>query len=167
MLYRAMLTQRRLRQLLRYDPNTGGWRWRVSRGRVRAGDVAGTENDDGYRIIRIDCRRYLSSRLAVLYMTGSWPAHLVDHEDLDRTNDRWENLRPATYWQNLYNQPKRRANTTGYKCVYLNRQRGKFYTRIKVAGKFHSLGYFNTAFEAHCAYRRAAHKFHGEFARTQ
>jgi hypothetical protein len=56
----------------------GVWRWRVSHGRARAGDVAGyiahpNHFRRGYRTIKIDRRNYCSNRLVVFYTTGEWP----------------------------------------------------------------------------------------------
>jgi hypothetical protein len=78
-----MLTVKRLRQVLSYDPDTGTWTWLVSTGRrVRVGGRAGAKKKRrGYWRIGIDGKYYASARLA--YMTGQWPPHLVDHIDRD------------------------------------------------------------------------------------
>ena len=80
-----MLTAKRLREVLSYDPDTGVWTWLISTGRrVRAGDQAGTKRKrHGRWRISIDGCYYASARLAFLYMTGKWPPHLVDHVDRD------------------------------------------------------------------------------------
>ena len=92
---KALLTADRLREILSYAPNTGEFRWLLTRGRARAGKIAGVVSVYGYRIIRVGGRDYRSARLAWLYMTGAWPLQLVDHIDLNRVNDRWSNLRAA------------------------------------------------------------------------
>ena len=38
--------------------------------------------------------------MAFLYVNGSFPSHVIDHRDTDGTNNRWDNLRPATNSQN-------------------------------------------------------------------
>jgi len=43
---RRRLTVERLHELLDYDPATGVFTWLEQRGRVKAGDVAGTITDD-------------------------------------------------------------------------------------------------------------------------
>ena len=70
-----MLTAKRLRKWLKYDPATGVFRWRANRhGRVEIGDVAGCiVQPKGHRVIGIDDGRYRANRLAWLYMTGKWP----------------------------------------------------------------------------------------------
>lgn len=68
----APLTQERLREVLRYYPHTGAWRWRVRMGRKMPGSWAGTINGTGRRIIGIDGKSYIAARLAILYVTGSW-----------------------------------------------------------------------------------------------
>jgi hypothetical protein len=79
-----MLTAKRLREVLFYDPDTGAWTWIVrTSSRVRAGSQAGILDDGRRWRIGIDDRHYTGSRLAYLYMTGKWPPHLVDHIDRD------------------------------------------------------------------------------------
>ena len=65
-----MLTANRLRNILKYAPATGVFRWKISAStRAPVGTIAGSRNGRGYRQIRIDGRPYSASRLAWLYMT--------------------------------------------------------------------------------------------------
>jgi hypothetical protein len=161
-----MLTQRRLKQLLRYDPSTGVWWWRVSRPGVAAGKEAGHLNDKGYWVIGIDGKSYYASRLAFLYTTGKWPRHQIDHRNLNGSDDRWKNLREATQSQNSCNT-RRRSNrdTCEYKGVALTSNRRRYQASIKVNGKSIYLGCRATPEKAHELYKAAAIKYHGEFAR--
>jgi hypothetical protein len=61
------LTAQRLREVVDYNPETGEFRWvAVSpyAHRVRIGDVAGTTNNQGYRMIRVDGSGRQAHRLA-------------------------------------------------------------------------------------------------------
>jgi hypothetical protein len=160
-----MLTQERLKEVLHYDPDTGIWIWLVSdTHRVRVGDRAGGIKETGYRTIGIDGKRYRSARLAVLYMTGKWPKEKVDHENLNKADDSWNNLREATHGENQRNKPARRDNKLGVKgvCKYFN----KFEAQIQADGKrFRSR--HNTKEEAQRAFEEMAKLLHGDFARTK
>lgn len=104
-----MITQDFLKDLLSYDPDTGKWIWKKRphiRSKQRPGDSAGSLTMKGYRHICIRGKRYYSSRLAFLYMTGEFPKDLVDHIDGDPRNDAWSNLREATYQQNGMNRKR-------------------------------------------------------------
>src|ERR1043166_2099295 len=127
---RPRLAPAGLRELLRYDAETGEFRWekRMSRS-VRAGDVAGVTDRDGYRRITIAGRIYPAHRLAWLYMTGTWCSVLVDHRDGDPSNNRWDNLRRATVSQNNANRRLHRNNKCGFKGVVRN-QWGRFCASI-------------------------------------
>ena len=92
----------RLHELLRPDAN-GTLRWRVDRGGVRAGSIAGTIRPDGYCQIMIDSHRYLAHRISWKMHHGSEPSEYVNHEDGDLSNNRPDNLREATKWQNNVN----------------------------------------------------------------
>lgn len=66
--------------------------------------------DNGRRQLRIASGFYYSSRLAWLYMTGSWPKDQIDHINRIKDDDRWENLREANQSQNSYNRDWAEAN---------------------------------------------------------
>ncbi len=158
------LTQSRLRALLHYDPDTGVWTWlaRSAPGsHVRVGDTAGTVHK-GYLRIKIECELYMAHCLAWLYMTGKWPQSEVDHRDCVPENIRWSNLRLASPRQNMGN--KRVRSICGLKGV-TQLPSGNWRATIKSeTGQVH-LGTFGCPDEAHAAYRAAADKLYGEFAR--
>lgn len=162
-----MLTAMRLREILRYDPETGLFTRLTDRGGRRAGEVAGSQRKDDRRIqIYVDNRNEMAHRLAWLYMTGEWPSEEVDHRDMNPSNNRWSNLRLASHSQNAMNRTKRSDNTTGLKGVYRHYKNGKFRAAIAANKKQYHLGVFDTREEAHAAYEAAAAKLHGEFARV-
>lgn len=160
----SKITQEQLKKFLHYNPDTGLFTWLLDRGSARAGDTAGSMDGQGYINIFLSGKSYCAHRLAYFYMTGSWPEHDIDHEDLDKANNRWLNLRPATDTQNEANKPLRADNTTGYKGVY--RAGNKFAAQIKVHGKQRKLGYFGTPERAHARYLEAANLAFGEYARA-
>ena len=102
------LTAERLRHLLLYLPETGGWFWLnpPNHNTRLLGCSAGTRHSDGYLMIRIRGKAYYSHRLAFLYMTGEWPLEEVDHIDRNPYNDAWVNLRKATSSLNKWNQER-------------------------------------------------------------
>jgi len=108
-----------------------------------------------------------ANRLAVFWMTGRWPKKFVDHKDVDNSNDRWSNLRHATPKQNGANQKLRSNNTTGFKGVSRTTGCDRFSAGIRVDGHRKHLGCFRTPELAHEAYKRAAKKFFGKFARFE
>jgi HNH endonuclease len=155
-----------LRSILSYDPVTGIFRWIASpnhrAGKINPGDEAGyIGSTKPYRYITIDGAAYSAHRLAWLYMTGSFPPHQVDHKDLNKTNNAWDNLRRATGNQNQANKPKTKQNTSGLKGV--NFLRGKWRAQITHNGKTMHIGVYDTLEDGHEAYCREAKRLHGEF----
>jgi hypothetical protein len=160
------LTQKRLKELLMYDPATGIFRWRVRcSGRDTIDSVAGYTNSDGYWKIDIDYRGYNASRLAWFYVTGRWPKDQIDHINTNRLDNRFENLRQASRNENARNRNVSKNKKSRLpKGVYYN---GKYYQAgIRVNGKQLYLGTFRTLALAVIAYAEAAKKLHGKFART-
>ncbi|MGP9790679.1 hypothetical protein [Roseinatronobacter sp. NSM] len=68
--------------------------------------------------------------------------------------------------QNQHNSPKSKNNTSGLKGAYFRKDTGKWFSAIMVNRKSYRLGQYETAEEAHDAYRKAAIRLHGEFARA-
>jgi hypothetical protein len=160
------LTQERLKELLSYDPLTGVFLWRGGQKKTVSGQVAGTVDKDGYIIICADQKLYRAHRLAWLWMTGEWPKGQIDHEDLDKRNNRFSNLRDATKSQNMRNLKCRSTSTTGLKGVQFDARRNLYYANITTEGRKTWLGYHATAELAAAAYRAAAAEQHQEFARV-
>lgn len=154
------MNQERLKEFLKYDPETGIFRWRSRpiNHRVDVGDVAGYSGERGVQI-RIDGVLHLAHRLAWLYMTGSFPKLHIDHKNGDPQDNRWKNLRDVSRSVNLQNQRHaRKNNTTGMLGVARNRNR--FKAVIVVKGAPINLGTFKTPEEAHEVYLEAKRKFH-------
>lgn len=162
------VTAETLRTILKYDPETGVFTRLTSTkaygGKREIGSVAGLLCPNGRWYIGIEGRRYAAHRLAWLYMTGDWPSE-VDHRDADPLNNRWLNLREATRAQNNSNVKLKSHNTSGIKGVCWDKKRGLWLAQIAVNKRHMHLGRFASKDDATDAYRRAAFKHHGEFAR--
>lgn len=155
------ITQSRLMEVLKYNPDTGGFAYRVSTGRCKAGSAAGTDNGNGYVRIIIDGQKYYAHRLAWLYMTGRMPDAQIDHVNMIRNDNRFLNLREASNGQNSANRPSR--TSCGLKGV---QKHGRAWRAQlwKDGGNFH-IGPFSTKEEAHAAYVAAHREVHGEYSR--
>ena len=155
------LTQSRLKEVLHYEPATGVFTWLVSRGNQKAGTPAGVAGR--YVAIGVDGTTYRAHRLAFLYMLGYIPA-LIDHEDMDKCNNRWSNLRVASGSDNQANKRVTARNKLGVKGVSRN---GKgFAAQLTKGGiKYRSTTY-PTIEQAAEAYAELARIHHGEYARS-
>jgi hypothetical protein len=157
------LTAERLREVLDYDAATGIFTWRVRRGPVRAGTVAGSVRATGYRYIKVDGFIHVASRLARFWVTGEYPETEVDHRNRDRADDRFINLHPATHSQNMFNKSVRRDNALGAKGVCWRGDLGKYRAMIWDGERQRHLGYFSNLADAIAARNKAAAELHGEF----
>jgi len=164
---RPLVTAEELRQLLHYDPLTGDFTWRVTRGRsAKAGALAG--HDCGVRsekrrvVIGLNGRLYRAGRLAWLYMTGQWPETLVDHKDGDYRNHRWLNLRDVDNTTNVENQRRaaRSNKSSGLLGVTWNKERGAWQAQIKVKRKTTVLGFDQDPHKAQRLYIEAKRRLH-------
>jgi hypothetical protein len=166
---RAAAEQLRARVMnwLRYDPFTGRFYWLAKpNNRIRVGAAAGKTRKDGYVVIKVEGKYFYAHQLVFLVMTGAVP-ELIDHKNRDRSDNRFENLRAATPTQSNANTAKRTGATSTLKGVHWAATHMLWRARIKVAGKYRSLGYFKTEQEAHEAYKAAAKDAFGEFSSIQ
>ena len=161
-----------VRSILSYNRQTGVLRWKrrndisKSNSAKHAGKRAGTRDSKGHRQIVIHDVAYMAHQLAWLIVTGQWPFYEIDHKNVKPDDNRWCNLRPATDTQNKCNEKIRKNSTTGKKGVSIRKNRpSPFVARITLHGKTYDLGRYKTREKAHAAYRKAAKKLHGNFAR--
>jgi hypothetical protein len=124
----------------------------------------------GYLTIKIKYKsiRYQAQAQRFIWaiMTGDWPKSRVDHENTVRLDNKWTNLRLATASQNAANAGTRVNNTSGVKGVSWDKCCKKWFAKITVDGKQIYLGVFETLDGAASAYKEAAERHFGEFART-
>lgn len=87
----------------------------------------------------------------------------VDHIHHNTLDNREHQLRPATMAEQIYNQPIRRNNTSGYKGV-TRFSPNRWLAQIRAKGKVIKLGSRESPVDAAHLYDEAATKYHGEFA---
>lgn len=164
MVKRPVLTPEQLRQLLRYEPDTGRLFWRTApvsffvAGRHSAerkclawnGKNAGKEalcyrdSPDSYAYGEIFGHKVYAHRVIVAMTTGAWPDGEVDHIDGDRSNNRENNLRAVTRRENALNKSLRRSNKSGAMGVYWDRARKKWAAEIFDRGVKVHIGRFDS-----------------------
>jgi hypothetical protein len=150
---KANLSLERLRSELTLEPETGHFRWRDPRKDGLSHGRAGYDIKGKYRGITIDGERYMEHRLAWLYVHGVWPTE-IDHINQDGLDNRLANLREVSRRTNSENQ--RFGRNGGLIGTSLYKRRAD----IRVDGKRISLGYFDTAEEAHETYVQAKRIYH-------
>ncbi len=153
-----MLTHARLLELVVYDPETG-WlqNTEISQRGRKKGAYVGTPDERDYLVLQLDGVRYYAHVVIWFYVKGIWPTHEIDHDDEDKSNNRWVNLRKANRSQNSCNRGALSNNKLGLKWV--SAKRNKFMARVGTD----NLGVFDTAQEAYVAASTYAKNKYGEF----
>lgn len=159
------ISHNELLDMLNYDEKTGEFWWKVAlSNRVRLDIPAGCLSKSlGYKVYRIHSNLYYGHVLAWFYVHRTWPVNTIDHIDGVKNNNRICNLREATKAEQTRNRKANKNNSTGYKGVSLCD--GKYKSQIKTRGRSYFLGLFDNPIDANEAYRVAAEKMFGEFAK--
>ncbi len=141
-----------LKEIIKYSPSTGIFRWRESRGNQYAGEGvrAGYVSSRGYRVIEIGGVRYLEHRLAWLLHYGKTPQKQIDHINGDRADNRISNLRESDNRDNSGNRECHRNGKLVGACYF--KARDNWMSTIRHQGKSLFLGYYPSEIEAHTAY---------------
>jgi len=157
-----IVTLERVRELLAYDPATGDFTWRITRGKMNAGEPAGSIWKIGYRFIGIDSRSYLAHRLAWLLMTGAWPTQNIDHINGDRADNRFSNLRDVSQALNVQNQRKPHVDKKSCRLIGATWDKANRNWKAQVIFKKRTVysARFETAEAAHAAYVEAKRRIH-------
>lgn len=158
-----VLDQSRVRYLFDYDERSGQLVRRISKANQVAGSVVGSVNARGHLNVSVDGAMWSVHQVVFVWHHGWLPVE-IDHENRIKTDNRIENLRPATSTQNKGNIGLLGSNRSGFRGVSLNRRSMKWHAQIKVLGKQTYLGRFDTPEEAAVTYNHAARLYFGEFA---
>lgn len=166
---RPSIDQAELKKNLFYDPELGWFMWLISKGRIQAGDSAGSiaKRNKGRIRIRINGEEYKAHRLAYLYMTGVWPEAEVDHFFGDPGDNRWSILRPANRRQNSENQRRgHRDSKSGILGVHWDKWANRWTAVITVhTTEGRKVLYLGKSFDVETAQRRylKAKKFYHQY----
>lgn len=165
---KIQLTQELVKYLFDYKDGFLYYKIKPSRFATNAhvGEKAGyirTINSGNRRVIKVNGRDYLSARLIFFWHNGWWP-EVVDHRDLDFTNDLIDNLRAANKSGNNKNTSSRKGSTSKYLGVSWNKVLGKWHAAIWINNAQKHIGNFINEHEAALAYNREAVRYHKEFA---
>lgn len=175
----------RLRELLRYDGETGKLFWlprtaahfaHTDRPAVRATlwnrqwaqrEALFGIGNHGYPTGSIFNRQYLAHRVIWAIVRGRWPSGEIDHMDGCRTNNRIANLRCVPRTLNMRNRRLSSANRSGAMGVYWAPHAGKWRAEIKCGNRTH-LGYFSDKRLAIAARKEAEREngFHSNHGRA-
>lgn len=162
-----MLTQARLKELLDYDPETGLFtRLVTTSSQAVAGSVVGSDNGTGYLRVMVDGRRYCLHKLVWLYVHGSFPHDMLDHINMDKSDNRLCNLREASMSENRCNVGVSAANTSGAKGVCWHARIGKWQVTVGIGKTKQHVGYFSEYDDAVKERDAAARQTHGLFFRS-
>ena len=169
-----------LRQLLRYEPDTGKLFWK-ERGpewfsdgkilaRVRsaqwntkyAGREALTGRHNGYcaGVIRQFGWKLYAHRVVWAIYYGTWPENQIDHVNGVRSDNRIENLRDASSSENSRNMARGARNKSGVVGVSKCGDTGKWVASIYIGGgKTKRIGKFLSIEDAASARKAAEAKY--------
>ena len=139
--------------------------WKESRARwVQKGSIAGCLRRDNYWQIYINNKPYFAHRLIYMFFYGYVPKQ-IDHIDNCQSNNKIENLRPASQSQNCLNRKISKQNKTGFKNVSIHSKTKKFRVSIKIQNKQISFGLFDDLELADLVAQEARAKYCKEYAR--
>lgn len=147
----------RLNELFEYCPETGELIWRVSQGRVRAGELADCRHKLGYLAVCVDGCNYRVHRICFKMATGQEPEE-TDHRNGIPSDNRLTNLRASDKLGNSRNAKMQKNNTSGACGVYWRKETKKWRASVWVGGRGgrnENLGCFDD-FEEAVAARKAA-----------
>jgi hypothetical protein len=141
-----------LTQVLRYEPETGFLFWTDKAYKSVKNKKAGSPNQLGYIIVIFKGKPYKAHRLAWLLTYGVWPSQMIDHIDGNKSNNTLLNLRDVDNKTNQCNRHKARVDSKSG-LMGASPFRNKWKAQIKRNGVIKYLGIYDTALEAHQAYK--------------
>ena len=157
-----MITQDQVKDLFDYRDGELYWKVKLSN-RIKIGDKAGNLDGRGYWQTRINGKNYLIHRIVFLMFNGYLPKK-IDHANTNSLDNKIDNLRPATNFENGYNAKTPKNNTSGVKGVYWNKRQQKWHVQLAIKGKVKFFGQYHDIEVAKFIAETMRYKYHGAFA---
>lgn len=134
-----------LREIFNYNPETGEVAWaKCCSNAAPIGKAVRSITSAGYISVSINKKRYQLHRVIWKLYYGEEPhGKVIDHINRDKTDNRINNLRLATWAENTFNRRLQCNNTSGATGVYKDAD-GKY--QVECRQKY--IGRFNTFEEA-------------------
>ena len=153
-----MITQTYIQSVFKYD--NGQLFWLGNRRGAPKNKPLGSNVGDGYLGCMLDGKHYLLHRLIYLHVHGYMPK-FVDHINGNKKDNRIENLRDVTAYENQQNMRKAYStNKSKLLGAFYSSQTKKWFSRICVNGKKLYLGTFDSPEKAHDAYIQVKRDLH-------
>jgi hypothetical protein len=130
---------------------------------MKPGTKAGVYHSSGYRVVRIQGKRYKVHRIIFTLHHGYTP-NFVDHIDGDPLNNKIEKLRECNHNQNMHNRKISSNNKSGIKGIIWDKSSKKWWPQLMVNSKRLKLGKYNDLELAELVIVEARDLYHGKFA---
>lgn len=156
-----------IKEYLRYEPDSGKFFWvKRSSDKNKPGSRAGRARSlRGYRQVTLLGVTMYEHRLAWMYCHGELPLGCcIDHINGVKGDNRIDNLRLASQFENAANVGAKKDNTSGHKNVHWCNAKGRWIAKVKRQGKTIYAGSFTDYDAAVMAANETRIKVHGAFA---
>jgi hypothetical protein len=160
-----MIDYFKLTEKISYNKDTGIFtRAKACKG-SKLGKILGSKNKNGYLTLSFNSKLYYAHRLAWFYVYKEFPKGMIDHINGLKSDNRIENLRDVSSFENLQNSKLHKDNKSGYKGIWFHKKNKVWRAQIFVKGKKIPLGSHKTAEDAGKAYIEASkiYQTHGIF----
>jgi len=157
------ITQEQVKALFDYQEDGNLVRKVKTSNRVKVGEVVGWMTAKRYKAVHIDGKPEYIHRLIFLYHHGYIP-ECIDHIDNDPLNNRIENLRAASFGENMLNIRGFVGSKSGVKGVTWSESSKKWMVMCRVNKKPKYIGVYEDLELAELVAMEARNKYHGQFA---
>ena len=147
------------------DDTNGMLYWKERKAKhTEIGGIVGKVNPKGYLVFHFDGVITRVHRIIYKMYYGIEPEGELDHIDGNKLNNKPENLRLASRYQNNQNIKKQKNSTSGHKNVYWKEANKKWAVTISAFGKKYHFGYYLNIENAAEVAVKQRKILHGEFA---
>ena len=133
-----------------FEIKNSGIVWKVGRNK---GEFAGTPDSGGY--LQVDLRARFNNSSCLVYvhqivhmLDKGYVPNRIDHRDRNKLNNAPSNLRETSPSHNTLNSKMPETNTSGYKGVVFEKDRGKWRGKFTYLGKRYVTSRVDSAEEA-------------------